>query len=235
MAHRIARLIPILCAILGSAACVLGQEVRSAADDPTPQQRDKRIFWIIPNYRTYPTTRDYHPLTTRDKFRMARQDVLDPGTFVLAAAFAGKDQLTNANPSLGQGVAGYAHRFAASYADWAIGDYMTEAVMPTLIHQDSRYFRLGQGGGFRRFGHAVSQIFWTRMDSGGHMVNFSEIGGNAAAVAISNAYYPDGRTARENVSRLGVQIGLDMAGNILKEFWPDLHRKLSHDQVEPRP
>ena len=56
----------------------------------------------------------------------------------------------------------------------------------------------------------------------------SEIFGNAAAVAISNAYYPDGRTAGDNVSRLGVQIGLDAAGNILKEFWPDLHRKLTH-------
>jgi hypothetical protein len=221
------------------AGCACGQEAARVAvpDEAQQQQRDKRIFWIIPNYRTYPTTQDYHPLITREKFRIARQNLFDPGTFALAAIFAGKDQLTNANPSFGQGTAGYAHRFVTSYADWAIGNSMTDAVMPTLLHQDSRYFRLGQGGGFRRLGHAVSQVFWTRMDSGGHMVNFSEILGNAAAVGISNAYYPDGRTAGDNLNRLGVQIGLDAAGNILKEFWPDLHRKLSHEKtvaLEPR-
>jgi len=27
---------------------------------------------------------------------------------------------------------------------------------------------------------------------------------------------------------LGVQLGVDMASNVLKEFWPDLQRKLRH-------
>jgi hypothetical protein len=211
--------------------CGFAQDAARVAPDPAkskpPEPRDKRIFWIIPNYRTYPTTANYQPLTTREKFTIARQDALDPGTFALAAVFAGKDQLTNTNPSFGQGTAGYAHRFACSYGDWAIGDFMTGGIIPSLIHQDPRYFRLGQGGAFKRLGHAVGQIFWTRMDSGGHMFNFSEILGNSAAVAISNAYYPDGRTASDNVGRLGVQIGLDMAGNVLKEFWPDLHNKIA--------
>lgn len=220
--------------ILLSAACAFAQDAsRVAPSDPQPQpQREKRILWIIPNYRTYPDGPDYHPLTTREKFRMARQDSLDPGTFALAAAFAGKSQLDNADPSFGQGTAGYAHRFVTSYADWAIGDYMTEAIVPSLIHQDPRYFRLGQGGAFRRIGHAVGQIFWTRMDGGGHMFNFSEVLGNAAAVAIGNAYYPDGRTAADNFSRLGIQVGLDMAGNLLKEFWPDVHDRLAR---KPKP
>ena len=220
-----------LVTLLGAVACAWGQDAARAipapAESKPPQQRDKRIFWIIPNYRTASTTDEYRPLTTGQKFKMAWQDSLDPGTFALAAVFAGKSQLLDGDPSFGQGVKGYAHRFVTSYADWAIGDYMTEAVVPSLIHQDPRYFRLGQGGAFRRIGHAVGQIFWARMDNGGHMFNFSEILGNGAAVAISNAYYPDGRTASDNLSRLGVQVGLDMAGNVLKEFWPDLHNKLT--------
>lgn len=221
------------------AACAWAQEAARVAPDPAqakpPEPRDKRILWIIPNYRTYPSLDQYQPISARQKFTIARQDAFDPGTFALAAVFAGKDQITNGNPSFGQGVGGYAHRFATSFADFAVGDYMTEAIVPSLVHQDPRYFRLGEGGAWKRLGHAMGQIFWTRLDSGGSMVNFSEILGNGAAVAISNAYYPDGRTAGDNLGRLGVQVGLDLAGNVLKEFWPDLHRKLSGNKGAANP
>ena len=103
---------------------------------------------------------------------------------------------------------------------------MTEAVFPTLLHQDPRYFRRGTGSGWSRLGYAMGQIFWTHRDSGGVQFNYSEIAGNSVAVAISNAYYADNRTARDAVSKLGMQIGVDMAANILKEFWPEVERKL---------
>jgi hypothetical protein len=102
---------------------------------------------------------------------------------------------------------------------------MTEAVFPTLLHQDPRYFRRGIGSGWSRLGYAMGQIFWTHRDSGGTQFNYSEIIGNSTAVAISNAYYVDNRTATDAASKLGVQLGFDMASNILKEFWPDLERK----------
>jgi hypothetical protein len=102
---------------------------------------------------------------------------------------------------------------------------MTEGVFPVLLHQDPRYFRKGQGSGWSRLGYASGQIFWTHTDSGGTEFNYSEIVGNSAAVAISNSYYADNRTAHDAADKLGVQIGVDMASNILKEFWPDLQRK----------
>lgn len=101
---------------------------------------------------------------------------------------------------------------------------MSEAVFPTLLHQDPRYFRRGTGSGFSRLSYAMEQIFWTHPDSGGTQFNYSEIVGNSAAVAISNTYYADNRTARDAVSKLGFELGVDMAANILKEFWPDLQR-----------
>ena len=66
----------------------------------------------------------------------------------------------------------------------------------------------------------------TRTDSGSNQFNFSEIGGAAASIAISNAYYSDGRTVGNNLGRFAVQLGFDAASNVLKEFWPDLKRKL---------
>jgi hypothetical protein len=78
----------------------------------------------------------------------------------------------------------------------------------------------------------MGQIFWTHRDSGGTQFNFSEVLGNSTTVAISNAYYADNRTASSAVSSLGVQLGVDMAANILKEFWPDLERKFRRKHTQ---
>jgi hypothetical protein len=192
-----------------------------------PPVESKRLLGIIPNFRTSPSLQNYKPLTAREKFKIATQDSFDRGTVILAAAFAGNGQLTNSNPSFGQGAAGYARYFGTAYGDFVIGDYMTEAIFPTLLHQDPRYFRRGTGSGRSRLGYAMGQIFWTHRDSGGTQFNYSEVLGNSAAVAISTAYYADNRTASDAAVKLGTQIGVDMASNILKEFWPDLERKLS--------
>jgi hypothetical protein len=192
----------------------------------------KRIFGIIPNYRTSPTLKDYKPLTVGEKFKIASQDAFDRGSVVLAAAFAGEGQITNSSPSFGQGAAGYARYFGTAYADVAIGDFMTEAIYPSLLHQDPRYFRRGTGSGLSRLGYAMGQIFWTHTDAGRSQFNFSEIVGNSTAVAISNAYYPDNRDVPNAVTRLGTQVGIDMLSNVLKEFWPDLSRKFARKHAE---
>jgi hypothetical protein len=201
--------------------------LKKADSSESPQVESKRIFGIVPNFRTSPSLKNYEPLSPGGKFKIAAQDAFDRGTIVLAMLFAGESQLTNATPSFGQGVAGYARYFGTSYADYVIGDYMTEAIYPTLLHQDPRYFRRGTGSGVSRLGYAMKQIFWTHKDSGGTQFNYSEVIGNSTAVAISQAYYPDNRTVSDAVSKLGTQIGVDMASNILKEFWPDVARKLS--------
>ena len=139
----------------------------------------KRIFGIIPNNRTWPSLTDYKPLSPKQKFEIARQDSFDRGTVILAAAFAGYGQLTNANRSFGQGRLGYARYFGASYGDFVIGNYMSEAIFPTLLHQDPRYFRRGIGSGWSRLAIATGQIFWTHTDSDRTQFNYSEILGNS--------------------------------------------------------
>lgn len=190
----------------------------------TAQPESKRILWIIPNYRTVPTLKNFEPLSSREKFKIATKDSFDRGTFILAGMFGGFGQLTNANPSFGQGAAGFGKYYGTSLADFVIGNYMTEAIYPSLLHQDPRYFRRGTGSGWSRFGYAAGQIFWTHTDTGKGQFNYSEILGNSTGVAISNAYYPDNRTATDSITRLGTQLGVDMASNILKEFWPEIER-----------
>jgi hypothetical protein len=210
--------------------CPTFGQATDPVDPAKPAEKtDKRLLGIIPNYRTSPTLTDYKPITPKEKFKIASDDSFDRGTVVLAALFGGHGQWTNANPSFGQGAAGYSRYFGTAYADLVIGDFMTEAIYPTILHQDPRYFRRGIGGKWSRLGYAMEQIFWTPVDSGRKQFNYSEIVGNSTAVAISNAYYPEGRDASSAVLKLGSQVGVDMAANVLKEFWPDVRDMLSRE------
>lgn len=98
-----------------------------------PESERKRLFGIIPNYRTFPSLVHYAPLTAGQKFKIAAQDSFDRGTFVLAAAFAGESQLANANPSFSDGAAAYGRYLGTAYADFVVGDMMTEAVYSALL------------------------------------------------------------------------------------------------------
>ena len=223
LADHCMRRLPVIliaCAILVPAAY-------SQQNDNPPDTSSKRIFWIIPNFRTTAELKNYKPIGVADKFKIARLDTFDRGTVALAAIFAADSQLTNSDKSFGQGVEGYAHYFGTSYADFAIGNYMTEGIFPAFLHQDPRYFRRGHGSSWTRFAYSAGQIFFTHGDSGHTQINFSEIGGNASAVAVSMAYYPDQRNVSDAISALGTQLAVDMASNILKEFEPDITRKFS--------
>jgi len=186
---------------------------------------DKRVLGVLPNYRTANETAVYSPITAKQKFSIASKDSFDYPLVALAAVIAGWGQLTNDNPSFGQGMAGYGRRVGTSYADQAIGNMMTEAIFPAFLHEDPRYFRRGHGSKWSRTFYAASRVFVTRTDGGNWRFNYSEVLGNATAVAISNSYYPDNRTVSANVEKLGQQIGIDAASQVLKEFWPDIKRK----------
>jgi hypothetical protein len=192
---------------------------------PVQAPQDKRIFGVLPNNRTTENSTPFHFITPRQKVMIAVKDSFDSVVFADAAAFAGLYQIQNQNPSFGQGVEGYAKRFGTAYGDQMIGNMMTEGFIPAVFHQDPRYFRSGEGSIPGRAWYALTRIVVARMDSGRNSFNFSEWGGNAAAVAISNAYYPDTRTVSDNVQRLLIACGTDAFSNVLKEFWPDVKRK----------
>jgi len=192
---------------------------------PQPGTPDKRIFGVLPNYRTAESSADVEPLTTKQKFTIASKDSFDWPSYVLAGGLAGLSQLENSEASFGQGMKGYAKRYAGGVGDQIIGNMMTEAIFPTWLHEDPRYFRKGTGSAKSRLGYAIGRVFVTRTDDGGSRFNFSEWGGNATAVAISNAYYRDNRNWQDNTEKLVTSVGIDLFSDVLKEFWPDFKRK----------
>ena len=206
--------------------------VRSVAPIAVQAPEDKRIFGVLPNNRTTEESIPFHSITAKQKVTIAFKDSFDWPVFPTSALFATLYQIENQNPSFGQGMQGYAKRFGTAYGDQMIGNMMTEGLIPAVFHQDPRYFRLGAGSKLHRTLYALEAIEVARMDSGRRFFNFSEWGGNATAVAISNAYYPDTRDWHDNLERLFVACGTDAFSNVLKEFWPDVKRKFQkhHDQ-----
>ncbi|HUE22150.1 MAG TPA: hypothetical protein VMQ86_10740 [Bryobacteraceae bacterium] len=200
------------------------------ANSPQPEQQDKRVFGVFPNYRTTDGNVPFQPITSSQKILIGLKDSFDWPVYPVAGAFAALYQIENQNPSFGQGMKGYARRYGTALADQVIGNMMTESFVPSLLHQDPRYFRIGKsrGGVMYRAAYAASRIFVSRTDSGGQQFNVSEWLGNGIAVAISNAYYPDTRTVGSNMERLGIACATDAFSQVMKEFWPDVKHALFH-------
>jgi len=210
----------------------------SGATAEQPEQQDKRVFGVFPNYRTTDGNVPFQPITANQKLLIGLKDSFDWPVYPVAGAFAALYQLENQNPSFGQGMKGYARRYGTALGDQVIGNMMTESIYPALLHQDPRYFRIGKtrGSVAHRVGYAVTRIIVCRTDSGTQQFNLSEWLGNATAVAISNAYYPDTRTAGSNVERLGVALATDAFSQVMKEFWPDVKHALFHrHETETQP
>jgi hypothetical protein len=195
----------------------------------------KRVFGVLPNYRTASSCEEGNTIDAARKIQIALKDSFDYPLVLLSAGYAGFDQFRDDPPSYGGGVKGYAKRLAANYADQAIGNIMTEGLLPVLFHQDPRYFQRGKGHTMRyRFGYALSRVIVTDSDSGRRQFNYSEWLGNAAAVGVSNLYNRDDRTASANAVRLFEYVGIDAVSQVLKEFWPDIkERWFHHGSPEP--
>jgi hypothetical protein len=187
---------------------------------------DKRAFGFVPNYRTTDASLPYKAISSKQKMTIAAKDSFDWTLSLVAAGYAGLGQLTNQNRPLGQGLAGYGNRLVRNYSDQVMGNMLVEGAMPVLLHEDPRYFRRGQGRFWSRVGYATSRVFVTRADSGGTEFNYSELVGNSLAVGISNSYYPGSRNLGGNFEKFTLQFATDALSNVLKEFWPDVKRKL---------
>ena len=190
-----------------------------------------RIFTVMPNYGTVENASALPPLTTGQKYRLASAGVFDYFTYPFCASLAAISQANNDPKSWGQGWGAYGKRFATSFGDNGIGTYMTTAVFPSILKEDPRYYQMGHGPFKKRAWHGVERLFVARTDSGHNRFNYSETVGNAVAAAISNTYHPaEDRTVSRNVTTFAMLIMWDGVSNEMKEFWPDIRRKVFHKQ-----
>jgi hypothetical protein len=213
----------------------------ACADQPQEQTQNEhqgtsnnRLFGALPDFLTVENADNVPPLTTRQKYNVTARSTFDVGQYLFAAGLAVISQAENADPSYGQGAAGYGKRFGLIFADLTVENFLTTAILPSAFHEDPRYFRLGSGSIWSRAGYSVSRIVVTRRDTGGAQFNFSEILGSAAAAGLYNTYHPGSdRTLPNTLASWWMQVGFDTGFIIIREFWPDVHRKFSHPKDAP--
>src|SRR5271170_429746 len=180
-------------------------------------EEKQRVLGFIPNFYTV-YDRNAVPLTPKLKFRLALKTTTDPITFLGSAFLAGLDQADN-NHNYGQGGKAYGQRFGAHYANGLTDIVIGGAILPTLLHQDPRYFYQGTGTKKSRMLHALSTPFICRGDNGRLQPNYSSLGGYLASGAISNAYYPaSNRGPGLVLSTALIDITANMANSLLQEF-----------------
>lgn len=185
------------------------------------KEEQQRLLGVIPAFNVV-MNGHADPLTPGQKFHLFFKSAVDPAQFGIVALDAGVEQAQNEYPSYGQGFKGYARRYGASYADDFDGNLFGNAILPSLLHQDPRYFRLGHGTFKQRLGYTLLSTVRCKGDNGRWQFNVSNVTGNLIGGALSNLYYP----AADRGAALTIERGLTVTaegaiGSFAVEFYPD--------------
>ena len=218
-------------------------------DDPTPQQsssapstqtqlaekqiheqEQQRVLGVVPSFNI-----SYRPdavsLTRKQKMSLAFHAAVDPIQFAEAFATAGYKEAMDKDTGFGWGAEGLGKRAGAAYLDSFDGAILGNGILPSLLHQDPRYFRRGYGSITHRTLYAAAAAFICKHDNTNRWEpNYSNVGGNILSGAISNLYYPkDSSSGFSQAISDGMLVTVEGSlGSIFQEFWPDVSRKFLH-------
>ena len=198
-------------------AVTVSYSSKEVAAQQVKAEEQQRVLRFIPNlYVTYEPHPE--PLTTGMKFHLAYKSLANPVFFARAFAWAGVQQAAD-TPDYGQGAKGYGKRLAAGFADATTEGLIGNAILPSLLHQDPRYFYQGSGTNKSRALHAVLAPFICKGDNGKTQPNYSNWGGSLISSSISLAYYPSSdRNAQHVFKNFGIGMGLHVGGSLVQEF-----------------
>jgi len=195
----------------------VGYSAEEVATQQVKIEEQQRVFGIIPNfYVSYDA--DAAPLTTKLKFQLAAKVAFDPITFFGVGIVAAAGQAGD-HPDYPQGWKGFGERYGAAYTNGLTDIMVGGAILPSLLHQDPRYFYQGTGTNKSRAVHALTSPFVCRGDNGKPQPNYSTVGGDLASAAISNAYYPaSNRGVGLFLGNFLIGTGQRAAANLAQEF-----------------
>jgi hypothetical protein len=186
------------------------------------------MFGMIPDFEnTNDIPANHRPLTVREKYILSLHQAFDISAHVGNVFQAALQQAGNGQPHYGQGWGAYAERFGANEGDQITGSLLMYGVLPSVLHEDPRYFRRARGSATARMSYAIDRTFVTRVDNGSSRFNTSEVFGQLMSSSISTTYYPQqDRTAARVFSNWVVNLGGNSGYNVLSEFYPDVMRAL---------
>jgi len=208
------------------------EEKRRKAQEQLEQQEHQRVMGVMATFNTT-TDKNALPLSPKQKFQLFFKSSTDPWPFLLAGVIAGIGQADDSEPPWGQGAQGYAKRFGAAYSDAFIGNFFGNAVLPSVMREDPRYFQKGTGSFTGRALWAAGSTVWCKRDNGKWGPNYANVAGNIIGSAISTAYKPASDRGVGDVITDGLTVSAEgIVGAEVIEFWPDIVRHYKRKHAE---
>ena len=200
--------------------------VEDLAEQQITAEEHQRILGILPNFFVSYVPHAA-PLTRKQKFKLALVVSRDPLTFMTTGITAGIEQAEGDFSGYGPGFGGYAQRYAATYGDRIDATFLGAAILPSLLHQDPRYFYRGHGRIITRALYAISTTVICKGDNGKWQPNYSNVFGNLGAAGISSLYYPrsDQHSVQVTVDNTLLGVAEGAIGTLFQEF---LLRHVTH-------
>jgi len=196
---------------------------------PVSKRQPKRILGIMPNYRAVSAGAAPPPPTPKEAFKIATQNSFDYSSFIFTGITSGIAEGRDTHPELGKGMGGFGQYYWRGFVDKTDGNYLVIFALPTIFHEDERYYAMGEGGFFKRGVYAATRILITPDYHGQNTFNASEVLGRGIAQGISASYYPAGdRTLGDIAVKYGWAMGRDALTNVFREFWPDIATHVLH-------
>lgn len=174
------------------------------------------------------------PLTSKQKLQLAVDETIAPSRFMGSAFTAGIGQARDSLHDYGQGWEGYGKRYGSSVASNASSHLFGTALLPSLTHEDPRYFVKLFGSPKNRILYAMSRVVITRTDDDRPTFNWSSVMGGLMAESLATSYLPESeRTAGKTFSRFGIRMGFGALDNVVKEYWPTIFKSLRINKIIP--
>jgi len=202
-----------------------------AANQPVAKskQQPKRILGVMPNFRAVSAGAMPPPPTPKQAFLIATRNSFDYSSFVFVGITSLLAESSDAHPALGEGVAGFGRYYWRGFLDKTDGNYLVIFALPSVLHEDERYYAKGEGPFLKRGVYAATRILITPDYHGHNTFNASEIFGRAMAQGISTTYYPKAdRTIGALAVKFGWAMGRDALTNVFREYWPDIATHVLH-------
>ena len=202
---------------------------REKADEQIKEQEKQRTVGILPAFNVSYRS-DAVSMTAGQKMKLAFRSSTDPVAFAAAFVVAGYREALDDDPGFGWGAEGYGKRSGAAYLDAFDGGIIGNGILPSILHQDPRYFRLGHGTTTHRILYSLATNVMAKHDNTHKWEpNYSNVGGNIIAGAISNLYYPSSESGIGETFSNGFIVTAEGGfGSVFQEFWPDISRKFLH-------
>jgi hypothetical protein len=199
------------------------------AEEQIKEQEKQRVVGVLPQFNISYRS-DAASMNASQKMRLAFRSSIDPVAFGVAFAAAGYHEAMDDDTGFGWGIKGYGKRSGAAYLDAFDGNIIGNGILPSLLHQDPRYFRLGHGTVTHRLLYSLATNVICKHDNTHKWEpSYSNVGGNIISGAISNLYYPSGNSGISQTFSNGFVVTAEGGiGSIFDEFWPDVSRKFLH-------